>query len=265
LFYRGVAHQRAPLRVITNDQGQSISLQTDFREVPPANHRSTIQNVWLMETRKGGLTAYRRLDPVPVVHGTQTAPKITVGRRFSEREFSDENRGRLEKEMFAAITQEGLFDDEAKALLSTWQQAYFLSPGLRVFYTVPREWTDYYLPLKISADPDITRVMIGRVELISDEQRAQLDQLSQMKPSSGKWLDQIPFDSPALKGLLAGRSDKDSLGMEIPADFQIYLELGRFRNALVAAEQKRLRSENLALFIKINHLDPFLLSQTSGK
>jgi hypothetical protein len=63
------------------------------------------------------------------------------------------------------LIREGLFADEAKALLSTWQQAYFVSPGLCVFYTVPREWTDYHLTLTISGNVQITRVMIGRVEL----------------------------------------------------------------------------------------------------
>jgi hypothetical protein len=44
----------------------------------------------------------------------------------------------------------GLFADEAQALLDTWEISYFKSAGLRVFFIVPRAWTDYYLPLKVS-------------------------------------------------------------------------------------------------------------------
>ena len=167
--------------------------------------------------------------------------------------------------MSEALLREGLFTDEALALLSTWQQAYFVSPGLRVFYTVPREWTDYYLPLSISGHPQVTRVMIGRVELISDLQRKLLDKLAHTSVSNGDWLAKVPQDSPALQKLLSGRSDFGDLGVSIPDDFRMYLDLGRFRNALIAAEEMLLQSANLARFIQENKLDSFLLTQSSGK
>ena len=71
-------------------------------------------------------------------------------------------------------------------------------PGLRLFFLVPRGWTDANLPLTISlageysyqsklavmaktAKPvhaDITRVMIGRIEIVTPEERALLAQIS---------------------------------------------------------------------------------------
>jgi hypothetical protein len=103
------------------------------------------------------------------------------------------------------------------------------------------------------------------VELISDMQRQLLNKLQTVKVSKGDWLAAVPPFSEPLNRLLAGRSNFGDLGVPIPEDFQMYLSLGRFRNALIAAEQKRTQSKNLSNFIRENQLDPFRLSQGSGK
>jgi hypothetical protein len=59
-----------------------------------------------------------------------------------------------------------LRDDEASAMLATWEKSYFGAPGLRVFYIVPREWTDYFLPLSVSVPYSLTRVLVGRIDLV---------------------------------------------------------------------------------------------------
>jgi hypothetical protein len=64
----------------------------------------------------------------------------------------------------ALITQ-GLFADEAEAMLNTWKTSYFQKPGLRVFYIVPRAWTDYFLPLDLSVPARVNRVIVGRIDL----------------------------------------------------------------------------------------------------
>jgi hypothetical protein len=143
----------------------------------------------------------------------------------------------LAAEMRSSLVADGLYLDEANALLTTWQKSYFHSPGLRLFYLVPRAWTDHYLPLTVTGEPKIERVMVGRLELVSDEQRALLDRLSRTKISDGKWVLKIP-ESPARERFLAGRTDCGDLGVPIPTDYQMYLDLGRFRNALVAHEER---------------------------
>ena len=67
----------------------------------------------------------------------------------------------------AALTGEGLYEDEADAMLATWQLSYFDSEGMRVFFVLPQRWTDAQLPLWTSIPGNITRAMLGRVELIS--------------------------------------------------------------------------------------------------
>ena len=67
--------------------------------------------------------------------------------------------------MRGTLVADGLFDDEAQAMLNTWNRAYFEKHGLRVFFSVPRAWTDHRMPLALSVPADITRVMVGRIEL----------------------------------------------------------------------------------------------------
>lgn len=67
--------------------------------------------------------------------------------------------------MKKALTGAGLFDDEAEAMLETWRDSYFGAPGLRVLYLVPNQWTSYFLPLRISAPNELTRVLVGRIDL----------------------------------------------------------------------------------------------------
>jgi len=60
----------------------------------------------------------------------------------------------------------GLFDDEAEAMLETWRDSYFKHPGMRVLYMVPNAWTEYFLPLSISVPHKLTRVLVGRIDLL---------------------------------------------------------------------------------------------------
>ena len=205
--------------------------------------------------------AFRRL-PAIVATTDSAATLLSTSRRFAAEEFSSTHRDRLEQEMRQALVAEGLFADEATALLTTWQRAYFASPGLRVFYTVPRRWTDHYLPLTVSGDPELTRVMIGRVELISDTQRDALGKLAKMQRFSNEWIHKLPADSAALRNLNAGRTvDLQELGDRVPPEFHLYMSLGRFRNALVAAEERQTGSKNLARFIDTYGLGGYRLDE----
>ncbi|MCI0359080.1 MAG: hypothetical protein L0211_11430 [Planctomycetaceae bacterium] len=255
LFYRGVGHLHAPLRAnLDRDSGQ-VTLRANFGEVLKGSEVARIGQLWLVEVKSNGTSALRKLDGGNAT--ADPAAKVTsASYRFEPSEFSAANRERLETHLHAALVADGLFADEATALLSTWQRAYFTSPGLRVFYLVPRVWTDHYLPLSISCDATIDRVMMGRLELISDEQRALLDRLSKTANSDGKWVEQIP-ESPARERFLSGHSNFGDLGVPIPADYQIYLKLGRFRNALVAHQERMAHTPNLTKFIDTYGLHPF--------
>lgn len=62
----------------------------------------------------------------------------------------------------------GLYADEAEAMLKTWQQSYFETPGVKVFWIVPQEITDTLLPLEMKPLPlSVKRVMVGRSEILT--------------------------------------------------------------------------------------------------
>jgi hypothetical protein len=52
-------------------------------------------------------------------------------------------------------------------MVDTWKHQWFAEEGSRVFYLLPRAWTDRVLPLEVTPKPDrVVRVMVGRAELM---------------------------------------------------------------------------------------------------
>jgi hypothetical protein len=64
--------------------------------------------------------------------------------------------------------QAGLSAAEATAMIATWRESYFQAPGIRVFWIVPRAFTDAILPLTVEPEPDaLVRVLVGRTEVLT--------------------------------------------------------------------------------------------------
>jgi hypothetical protein len=82
-------------------------------------------------------------------------------------------------ELAIALTQvlveDGLYQREAEAMVATWRDSWFLEPGTRLFYIVPRQTTDELLPLQISPQPaETVRVMVGRMEMMTPSQESEI-------------------------------------------------------------------------------------------
>ena len=150
LFYRGLGHLNCPLSTTTDKAGQ-IELHSKV----PLGH------IWLTDIRAGG-AAYVHLGSLSA--DTKLTPPSGG---------TAANLVKLKKEMKAALIEDGLYPDEAQAMLDAWQLSYFESPGRRIFFIVPHSWTDQVLPLSIKTSRAVqtSRVMIGRIELVSPEQR----------------------------------------------------------------------------------------------
>jgi len=77
--------------------------------------------------------------------------------------------------MAAALVSEGLYQQEAKAMVNTWRDSWFTEEGTRVLYILPRAWTDGILPMTLTPEPaKLVRVMVGRAEIITPEVQNQL-------------------------------------------------------------------------------------------
>lgn len=141
LFYRGVANFEPPLAVklapdetlITATPGQEIS-----RVILFSNHNGKI--AYSIHEHVGGEVSIKNSQP--------HADDATLRHVFEQ-----------------ILVAEGLFPDEAHAMVETWRDSWF-EEGSRVFYIFPRALLDSTLPLSIEPHPAKTvRVFVGRINL----------------------------------------------------------------------------------------------------
>lgn len=250
LFYRGVGNRRAPVSV--RDDTISGRLVVE-RLGDGSNLQQRVPALWLLDVRADGRSAWRAVEG-----RVNQSDRIVADLRndFDEGDYRVNSVESLRAQMHLALVKDGLFADEATAMLSTWQRAYFESFGKRLFFVVPREWTDAVLPLEISVPAQVTRSMIGRIELIGESQRALLKQLRETPTSDPRWLMKVPYDDSTKKFLSRQTPFGEmQLPAETPADYKLYMQLGRFRSALVLNEQEKNPSPQLAEFIKRYGID----------
>jgi hypothetical protein len=261
LFYRGVGNFNAPVKV--THEGRELAIRGNLAGTLSPGSGVSLGPFWLVHVRQDGSSAFR---PLAAVDATRDAGRVLArtSDRFDLADYSADNLSKLSEAMHKALVADGLFADEATAMLETWRQAYFKSPGFRVFCLVPRAWTDHYLPLQVSIPSDITRVMIARIELISPEQQAGLKRMRSYEKFDAKWLDKAYRSADAEK-LREGRSTFKDLGVDVPEHFQTFLDLGRFRNALVLTEQRRRPCPALDHFISLYGLEEFQWEEPAEK
>jgi hypothetical protein len=170
LFYRGVARFELPIAA-TLGAGGEVELRNSTRE--------PIDDVMLFTNDHGRL----RYD---VRH--QTGAAVTIDPPVVGREPTDE--------LQSMLVADGLFADEATAMVNTWRDSWF-EQGTRIFYVVPRRLVDSVLPLEIHPRPaEIARVFVARTELVAaptlDEvKRALLGGDAATLDAYGRFLDPI--------------------------------------------------------------------------
>ena len=160
LFYRGVGSFTTPLAVTMNpDNNLTITNKG----------ADTLLDLFVLSVRDGKaqFVHLNRLDSNAatfVALPPSDHPQADIARKIAD-------------EMAAALVSAGLFEREAVAMVNTWKDSWFADEGLRVFYLLPRAWTDATLPLQIDPKPQaVIRVMVGRAEIISTELENRLRQ-----------------------------------------------------------------------------------------
>ena len=251
LFYRGVGHMDAPLRISRDFAAGELLIHSQLENLP-ADRSLQIPCLWLVDINSEGEIAFRMLPSVTLDHDPKKVLERTPA-TFASQDYSRGNLENLEASLKAALTGEGLFNDKAQALLNTWQVSYFKSPGTRVFFLCPRQWTDYYLPLHISLPAQTCRVMVGRIELVTPADRAKLQQIAASSPAeiraqTSQFIKDGLEHNQDLRLVDDGEKPLSAI-VSIPEDYQTYLDLGRFRNALLLDEVKKRPTPGLAEFI----------------
>jgi hypothetical protein len=266
LFYRGVGKLKSPLLVSRDAENSRLQVRSRFSELgddfkPGKLLKANVGPLWLVDVRAGGACAFTTLDSVDASQGDQKV-LANLPAWFEEADYSMDNLAALRKSFSSALVRDGLNADEAEALLNTWEASYFKRPGLRLFFLAPRQWTDFVLPLRITGVPaaDITRVMVGRIEIVTPAQRQLLKQISDTPSSNARWLDAALVKANAgredyyreqwYQQVLEGTKLLSSMNLEMPEDYRAYLGLGRFRNALILDEAAHNPSGYLNRFIE---------------
>jgi len=144
LFYRGVSTFPVPISAKITPERKVLVTNLNQEAVP---------NVMLFE-RRGDKLGYRiggmlqselTLDP-PELTGTIDS---------------------LNSELEGILVGQGLFPDEAHAMVETWRDSWS-EEGSRLFYIVPSQFVNTILPLSIHPAPaQTTRVFVGRLELVT--------------------------------------------------------------------------------------------------
>jgi hypothetical protein len=144
LFYRGVSAFSVPLSASLDTDGKLRVKNLGDQEI-----RATI----LFE-RRGERVGYRIGGPLQN-EAILDAPELNS--------TIDE----LGNDLEGILVGQGLYQDEAHAMVETWRSSWF-EEGSRLFYIVPPVFVNDVLPLSIKPAPAQTvRVFVGRLELVT--------------------------------------------------------------------------------------------------
>jgi hypothetical protein len=228
LFYRGVGNLDAPIVVTKNGNTLNFALRAG------ASDLENLPRLWIVDVGTDGHLFFKAVKPAGRTAQAPATIDAIAGKR--------NNREGLENELANSLKAEGLNADEAAAMLDTWKLSYFESAGLRVFFLLPRSWIDARLPIRLSTPAEVTRVLVGRIELVTDRQRETIARLYALPVTD---FPRAPLYGESMEVLKAIQLRKYSevelyklAGKPAPESLTLYDSLGRFRDALVAHEWK---------------------------
>ncbi|MBI1307454.1 MAG: T9SS type A sorting domain-containing protein [Bacteroidetes bacterium] len=152
IFYRGLGGFENPVSLKYTDKGNLVINNTLNEEIPYC---------LIYEMKEDGsryIWGYGKLDGGRIRHVSPVSDSIPQAEWVTvyKPKFIDE------------LVKAGLYRDEAMAMFNTWEASYFETTGLRVFWIVPRSFTDKTLPIHFSMNPSsVERIMVGRSEIDS--------------------------------------------------------------------------------------------------
>ena len=144
LFYRGVSTFRVPVSAKVTADGKVQTENTADEEIP---------NIILFE-RRGDKVGYR-------ISGSLANENLLDPSELTG------NVNDLGRELVGMLVAQGLYVDEAQAMVNTWRDSWF-EEGSRLIYILPEKFVNGILPLSIRPAPgQIARVFVGRLELVT--------------------------------------------------------------------------------------------------
>jgi hypothetical protein len=144
LFYRGVSTFRVPISAKLTAEGKVQIENSAEEEIPNA----------ILFERRGDRVGYRL--------GGALANKALLDPPEPTGNVDD-----LGRELVGMLVKQGLYADEAQAMVETWRGSWF-EEGSRLIYVLPEKFVNGILPLSIHPAPAQTaRAFVGRLELVT--------------------------------------------------------------------------------------------------
>jgi hypothetical protein len=164
LFYRGIGRFDPGLKTSV-DGSESLHLANQSGgDIPYA----------LVFEQNGGVIRWAEFPDGLAAKGETVIPETKL------KPVAAKDTLEIYQAMAAGLERQGLTRAEARSMVETWWTSYFSTPGLRVFWVVPRSATDRILPLEASPAPtSIVRVLVGRSEVLRPRQEKEWLALSQ--------------------------------------------------------------------------------------
>ena len=133
---------------------------------------------------------------------------------------TDSTADKLGQTVVQLLTDRGLLEKEARAMVKTWSAAWFGEEGTRVLYILPDDMTAELLPLRVEPKPtSLVRVLVGRHDVLTPEREKQID----------TWVAKLTRSVP--------ESDPERRTAQ-----QALAKLGRYQTAAYGAAEVRLKS-----------------------
>lgn len=161
LFYRGTGNFNLPLVANTSEEAVKVT-NMDAGEA--------MRDVFVLNVTSAGagFSLAGNVGPNQSLSAQIPAPNMPL----------DVFKKALGQALVKSLVAQGLYADEARAMVATWEHSYFLTPGARLLYLLPQTHTDKIIPLHIDPAPDaMLRVMVIRVELTTPALERSLDAL----------------------------------------------------------------------------------------
>jgi len=191
LFYRGVASAALPIAATITADAKVLVRNLGAYALPA---------VMRIESRDGKL-GYRLACGVSD-QALLDSPALTA------------SRDSMLEDLERALVAQGLYMDEARAMIATWRNSWF-EEGSRLLYMLPASAVNNILPLTVNPTPAQTvRVFVGRLELVTPatDQAVSRAVAAHDKEALGKYR---RFLEPILKSMLnrtaAGGAEAKSL------------------------------------------------------
>ena len=144
LFYRGVSGLSVPLSATLDTEGKLRIKNLGDQEIPTT----------ILFERRGDRVGYRIGGPLQQ-EAILDAPELTS------------TIDQLGRDLEGILVAQGLYQDEARAMVETWRSSWF-EEGSRLLYIVPPAFVNEVLPLSINpASAQTVRVFVGRLELVT--------------------------------------------------------------------------------------------------